>query len=59
MNNTDEPVTLTSLTDDVFGDLDGQGTCATGASIDPHLSYSCAITRWVSGDASGPTTATW
>jgi len=32
-NNSQESVTLASLTDDVYGNLNGQGTCATGGTI--------------------------
>ena len=49
-----EPVTVTSLTDSDFGNLSGQGTCATGASLAAGESYSCEITVNLSGDASGP-----
>jgi LPXTG-site transpeptidase (sortase) family protein len=44
-------VTLTSLTDDVFGDLDGQGTCATGGTILAGETYSCSFTGAVAGNA--------
>ena len=47
------PVTITSLTDDVFGDLAGKGGCATGAALDPTESYTCSFIESVSGDASG------
>ncbi len=48
-NHSVEPVTLTSLSDDIYGDLDGQGTCAIGGTIDVGASYSCSF----EGDFSG------
>jgi hypothetical protein len=48
-NNRGEAITLTSLTDSAFGDLNGQGTCATGDTIPAGGSYSCSVTRLVSG----------
>ena len=45
-----EDVTLTSLTDTVFGDLNGQGDCATGGLIPIGGSYSCSITTFLSAD---------
>jgi hypothetical protein len=49
-NDSFEAVTLTSLTDDVYGDLNGQGTCNTGGTIAAGASYTCAFTGAVSGD---------
>ena len=52
VNNTGtEDVTLTSLADDVFGDLNGAGDCATGGTIPAGGSYACSFTATVSGDA--------
>jgi len=45
-----EDVTLTSLVDSVFGDLNGQGSCAVPQTILVGGSYSCAITVWLEGD---------
>lgn len=45
-----EDVTLTSLTDTVFGDLNGQGTCMLPQSILIGGSYSCSITVSISAD---------
>ena len=45
----EEGVTLTSLTDSAFGDLDGQGTCAIDQPVDPVDGYSCSVTLPVSG----------
>jgi hypothetical protein len=49
-NNSAESVTLTSLTDDRFGDLNGQGTCATGGTIVAGGSYTCSVTKTINGD---------
>jgi uncharacterized repeat protein (TIGR01451 family) len=39
-----EPVTITSLTDDVYGNLNGRGTCAVGAALAPNGgTYSCSF----------------
>ncbi len=53
-NNSTEAVTLDSLTDSDFGDLDGEGTCATGGTIAAGATSTCSFTRIVSGDFSGP-----
>ncbi|MCA1683671.1 MAG: DUF11 domain-containing protein, partial [Actinobacteria bacterium] len=43
-NTSSEPLTLTSLTDDVYGNLNGQGTCATGATLAANGgTYSCSF----------------
>ena len=44
-SGTTDPVTITSLTDDVHGDLNGQGTCAVPQTIQPGDTYTCAFTR--------------
>ena len=45
VNNTSfEPVTVVSLTDDVYGNLNGRGTCAIGAVIPAGGSYKCQFT---------------
>ena len=49
-NTGSEDVTLQSLTDSVFGDLNGQGTCATGVAIAEDDSYSCEFTWQLSSD---------
>ena len=49
-NNSFEPVTLTGLTDDVYGNLNGQGTCATGGTIAADASYTCVFTGAVTGE---------
>ncbi len=47
---TDE-VTITSLVDDKFGDLDGKGSCDVPQTIAAGSSYSCELSGDVSGDA--------
>jgi hypothetical protein len=46
-----EPVTLTSLTDTQFGDLNGKGTCATGGVIPVGGSYTCEYTVFLASDS--------
>ncbi len=43
------PVTVTSLVDDVHGDLNGRGTCAVPQTIDPEGSYACQFAAYVGG----------
>ncbi|MGI8778285.1 MAG: hypothetical protein ACR2LJ_13100 [Acidimicrobiales bacterium] len=53
-NTTFEPLTLTVLTDDVYGNLNGQGNCVTGGTIAPGASFTCTFTgnfTGVAGDA--------
>ena len=52
-NTSPDAVTITSLTDDVYGDLSAQGTCTTavGTVIAPAGSYGCAFTGAFLGDA--------
>lgn len=52
------PVTLTSLVDDVYGNLAGQGTCVLGALLAPAGSYACTFTGAVTGDAGSTHTDT-
>ena len=49
-NSGVEPVTLTTLVDDTFGDLNGKGDCVTGGLIPVGGSYSCSITEFLSSD---------
>lgn len=44
-------VTLTSLVDSVYGDLNGQGTCAVPQTIEPGASYECSFSARVTGNA--------
>lgn len=46
-----DTITITSLDDDVYGDLDGQGSCLTPQTLTPGAIYHCAFTATVSGDA--------
>ena len=46
-----DSVTISSLTDDVYGDLDGKGTCDVPQTIAAGATYSCAFTGPVSGNA--------
>ena len=50
-NTSPEAVTLDSLTDDVYGNLDGMGTCASGGTIAAGATYGCAFDGSVSGNA--------
>jgi hypothetical protein len=50
-NTAAEAVTLTTLTDDRFGDLNNQGTCKTGGTIAPSATYTCTFARTISGNA--------
>jgi uncharacterized repeat protein (TIGR01451 family) len=49
-----EDVTLTSLTDSVFGDLNGQGTLVTGGLIPVGESYSGTFTAFLASDSLKP-----
>ncbi|MDP1793065.1 MAG: hypothetical protein Q8K63_02915, partial [Acidimicrobiales bacterium] len=49
-----EAVTLTSLVDDVFGDLNGKGSCVTGGVIAIAGSYSCEFGATLSGQPGTP-----
>jgi hypothetical protein len=51
-NSSVEAVTLTALDDDIYGDLNGQGTCATGGTIAANGgTYSCTFIKSVTGNA--------
>jgi hypothetical protein len=50
-SNSQDPVTITSLTDDRFGNLNGQGSCAVPQTIQPGQSYSCTFSKTISGNA--------
>ncbi len=49
-NTSPESVTLNSLSSDVFGSLDGKGTCASGGVIPTAGTYDCSFTRSISGN---------
>lgn len=57
-NTSTEAVTLTSLTDNVYGDLNGNGTCATGGTIAAGESYTCAFSGQFLGKAGASQTDT-
>ncbi len=44
-NNSAESVLITTLVDDQFGDLNGQGTCVMSQTIAGNGSYTCAVTK--------------
>ena len=46
-----DSVTISSLTDDVYGDLDGKGTCDVPQTLAPGASYDCSFSGAVSGNA--------
>ncbi len=52
-NTSDEAVWLVSLSDNKFGDLDGQGDCVADGTvkIDAGDTYSCTFDAFVGGDA--------
>jgi len=51
-NNSAEAAILDSLTDTIFGDLNGQGNCSVGAQISPNGGqYTCTLTVFIQGDA--------
>ncbi|MEZ4597178.1 MAG: hypothetical protein R3C32_10370 [Chloroflexota bacterium] len=50
-NTSPEPITLTSLVDNQFGDLDGQGDCVVPQTIAASSSYTCVAPNLVTGDA--------
>jgi hypothetical protein len=50
-NKAGESVTVTDLTDDKFGDLNGQGTCSVPKSLLPGASFSCSFSKTISGNA--------
>jgi hypothetical protein len=39
-----DPVLITSLTDDIYGNLDGKGTCDVPQTIQPGGNYTCSFT---------------
>lgn len=50
-NNGSLPVTLSTLTDSVYGNLNGRGTCDTGGSIAVGGTYTCQFTGRFTGTA--------
>ena len=57
-NTGAESLTLTSLVDDIHGDLNGQGDCSVPQAIGPGMSYSCSFMASVMGDAGASETDT-
>jgi uncharacterized repeat protein (TIGR01451 family) len=57
-SNGQDPVTLTSLIDDIHGDLNGQGDCSVPQTILPGASYTCSFTAQVTGNAGDSETDT-
>ena len=54
-NTSIEPVTITDLDDDIYGDLNGRGTCAVGAQLPANGgTYTCAFPGEFLGTAEGP-----
>ena len=53
-----DTVTITSLMDDVAGDLNGQGTCSVPQVLAPGASYMCQHDQMVSGMAGDSVTCT-
>ena len=49
-----DSVTITSLSDNVYGNLDGKGTCDVPQTLAPGASYSCSFTGAVAGNAGSP-----
>ncbi|HEX2054397.1 MAG TPA: hypothetical protein VHJ78_11820, partial [Actinomycetota bacterium] len=49
-NEEEEPVVLTTLGDDMYGDLNGDGTCDTGATIAGGGTYSCEFSVQFTGE---------
>lgn len=50
-SNRSDDVVVTDLTDDIYGDLNGQGNCAVGASIPAGGAYRCEFSATVTGAA--------
>ena len=46
-----EPILLTHLVDDIYGDLNGRGTCRTGGTIQPGGSYVCEFEVQFTGNS--------
>ena len=49
-NTGPNPVTITSLVDNIYGDLNGRGTCAVGAVLATNATYTCSFTGNFTGD---------
>jgi len=53
-----DAITLTSLTDDPHGDLDGRGSCSLPQQLAPEGVYTCAFTATITGNAGDSITDT-
>ena len=53
-----DSVTVTSLTDTVYGNLDGQGSCTAGQTLSPGDAYECSFGATISGTAGTSETST-
>ncbi|WP_163835362.1 DUF7507 domain-containing protein [Spartinivicinus ruber] len=53
-----DPVTITDLTDNIYGNLNNVGSCITPQTINPNSSYSCSFTMMVNGNAGDSETDT-
>ena len=53
-----EPVKLVTLVDDIYGDLNGVGTCDTGGTIGIGGHYTCSFSKEFTGDAGASKTDT-
>lgn len=50
-NNSSQSVVITSITDDVHGNLDGRGSCDAGQTIAAGATYTCAFSVEFTGDS--------
>ena len=57
-NDSVEPVKLLTLVDDIYGDLNGVGTCDTGGTIGIGGHYTCSFSKEFTGDAGASKTDT-
>jgi uncharacterized repeat protein (TIGR01451 family) len=57
MSVSTDPVTINTLDDTIFGDLNGQGDCSVPQTIQPGDSYACSFTVFVTGDHTDVVTA--
>lgn len=48
-----EPSTVDGLVDDVYGDLNGQGSCSFPQTLAPGATYTCSLTEYVASPGSG------
>lgn len=48
-----EPSAVDGLVDDVYGDLNGQGSCSFPQTLAPGATYTCSVTEYVASPGSG------